>query len=127
MRRLDVDDPITKSVVGARAPVVDLVWIEHDHLPGGAGSRRPSIVEYLYSAVGQANGICVVAMLRIRHAGEPRAKELNAANRSRARNPVGGRPAARSFKTLAARSGYLKADALTSLREVRGDVSVGRR
>src|SRR5437867_11985633 len=102
MRRLDVDDPITKTVVSACASVVDLVGIEQYHLPGGADSSRPSIVEYLHSAVGQANGIRVVAMLCIRLASEPRAKEFNAANRSRARNPVRGRLPAQSFKTLPA-------------------------
>jgi hypothetical protein len=41
MRGFHVDDPIPESRVGARAPVVDLIRMKHDHLPGVAGRTDP--------------------------------------------------------------------------------------
>lgn len=87
-RWLHIDDPIAEAVIGARASVVDLIGIQHDHLPGRACLDRSSVVEYLDSAVGDADGIGVVAMLRIRHAGKPRAKQLDAADWTCARYPA---------------------------------------
>ena len=36
MRRFHVDDAIPEALVGARAPVVGLIRIKHDDLPGQA-------------------------------------------------------------------------------------------
>ena len=109
--RLDVDDPVSEALAGARAAVVDLVRMEHDDLPGHADARRASVVEDLNAAVGQADRVGVVTMLLVRLAGEPRAKQLDAIDRPRAGDPARGRPLARSFKTLAAGSGFLGAHA----------------
>ena len=67
-----IDDPIPEALVGTRASVVDLIRIQHDHLPGRARPDRALVVEYLDAAVGHANRIRVVAMLLVGLAGEPR-------------------------------------------------------
>jgi hypothetical protein len=99
LRRLHVDDPIAKPILRTRASVVRLVRIQYRHLPRGADPRRSSIVEDLDPTLGHADGIRIVAMLRIRLAGKPGAKKFHAADRPRARDPVRG-GFARSFKTL---------------------------
>jgi hypothetical protein len=102
MRWLHINDPITETVFGARASVVDLIRIQHDHLPGSACLYCPSIVKDLYAVVGQANGIGVVTMFRICLAGKPRTQQLYATDWPCGRDPVSARPPARSFKTFTA-------------------------
>ena len=108
MRRFHVDDAIPEALVGARAPVVDLVRVEHDHLPRQAHPARPAVIEGLHASVRQADRVGVVPVLRVRGTGEPRAKQLHPADWPVARDPGAGALAARSFKTCAARSGLLR-------------------
>src|SRR5262249_32867589 len=105
--RLHVDDPIAESLVGARASVVDLVRIQRDHVSGSARMDRPPVVEDLDAGVGHTDRIRVVAMLLMGLAVEPRAEELDALGRPRAGEPLRRRVLARSFKTFAARPGFL--------------------
>ena len=102
MRRFHVDDAIPEALFGARAPVVGLIRIKHDDLPGRAGPYRPPVVEYLNSPVGQADCVGVVTVLLVGLAGESGTKKLYATCWPRAGNPAPDRPPARSFKTLAA-------------------------
>jgi len=67
-----IDDPISETLAGARASIVDLIRKQHDHLPGNARPSRAPVVEHLDAGVGHANGIRVVAMLLVGLAGEPR-------------------------------------------------------
>src|SRR5262249_17359093 len=93
---------------GACTPIVDLIWIQHDDVTGGAGVDRAPIVEHLDARVGQPDGVGIVTMLLVGVAGEPRAEELDASDRARTGDPACASPLARSFKTLARRSGLLK-------------------
>ncbi len=106
-RRFHVDDPVAESLVGARASVVDLVRIQHDHSPGSARMGGAAVVENLDAGIGHTDRIRVVSMSLIGRASEPCAEELDATDRARAGDPASDRPLARSFKTLTGRSGFL--------------------
>src|SRR2546425_11392908 len=107
-KRFHVDDPIPESLDGARTSVVDLVQIRHDHLPWSARMDGAPVVEDLDAGVGHTDRIRVVAMFLIRLASEPRPEELDAIGRPRADEPLRNRALARSFKTLAGRSGFFQ-------------------
>ena len=91
----------------ACAAVVDLVRVEGDDLSGHGGPRRAPVVEHLDAQVGQTDRVRIVTMLLIRGAGEPGGQQLHAVGGPGAGDPARGRALARSFKTLAARSGLL--------------------
>src|SRR3989475_9736108 len=95
-KRFHIDDPIAESLAGARASVVDLVRIQHDHLPGSTRMDRAPVVEDLDAGVGHTDRIRVVAMFLIGRAGEPCAEELDAAGGPRADEPAGGPARARA-------------------------------
>src|SRR3989475_6806041 len=107
-KRFHIDDPIAESLVGARASVVALVRIQHDHLPWSTRMDGTPVVEDLDAGVGHTDRIRVVAMLLIGLAGEPCAEELDAIGWPRADEPPSDRALARSFKTLAGRSGFFQ-------------------
>src|SRR5437773_1445691 len=94
-----------ESLIGARASVVDLVRIQHDHPPWSTRMDRAPVVEDLDAGGGHTDRIRVVAMFLIGLASEPCAEELDAIGWPRADEPPRDRALARSFKTLAGRSG----------------------
>src|SRR2546427_6451444 len=106
---LDIDDAVAEAFVGTGASVVDFVGIEHNDLAAGADPRRAPVVEDLNAAVGHADRVRVVAVPLVDLAGQRGAKQLDAFHRCRAGEPAGDRALARSFKTLAARPGFLEA------------------
>src|SRR2546425_8436097 len=73
---LYIDDAVPEAVRRARASVVGLVWIEHDDLPTGADPRRAPVVEDLNAAVGDPDGVRVVAGLLVNLAGYRGAEHL---------------------------------------------------
>src|SRR5262249_62372445 len=111
MGRLDINDAVAEAVCGAGAAVVDFVGIEHDDLAAGAGPRRAPVVEDLDAAVRDADGVRVMAVLLVDLVGERGAEQLDTFDRRRAGQPA-ARALARSFKTLAARPGFLGAPPL---------------
>src|SRR5262245_25056028 len=105
---LDVDDPVAEALGRAGAPVVSFVRIEDDHLTGSARTDGAAVVEDLDAAVGQADRVGVVTVLRVRRAREPRPEQLEPVNGPCAGDPTPDRLSARSFKTFAGRSGSLE-------------------
>ena len=94
-----------RLLVGARVSVVDLVRIQHDHLPWRTRMDEAPVVEHLDAGVGHTDRIHIVTMFPIGLAHEPGAEELDATGGPRAGEPFCDRALARSFKTLAGRSG----------------------
>src|SRR3989475_8917035 len=107
-KRFHIDDPIAESLVGARASVMDLVRIQHDHLPWSTRMDRAPVVEDLDAGVGHTDRIRVVALFLIGLASEPCAQELDASRWPRAGGPPRDRALARSVKTLGGRSGAFR-------------------
>lgn len=97
--RLEVEHPVAKARVRARATVVRLVRVQNDGMPPGAVGARAAIVEGLHTVQRIADGVGVVAVRIVGVAREESLYPLQARLRRRLPDPVAGRGAARSFKT----------------------------
>lgn len=95
-RRFNIQHPVVKPRFGACLPGMDFIGMQDDHLPRQAVRPRPTIIEPLHASDRIPDGIGVMAMGRIRVAGEIGFNPLNTCLPWRSADPI---LRARSFKT----------------------------
>ena len=76
--RIDVEDPIAESGLGAGGAVVQLVRMQHMRVAGEAMAARAAIADRLHAGRGDADRVGVVPMRRERPSGERGFQALDA-------------------------------------------------
>jgi len=93
-----VDHTIDQPCIRSSSPIVNLIWMQHDHVSGHAEPLDAAIAKSLHPMQGQPQGVSIVSMRRETIAVEPHLCALNPIafrNHAHARLKIH----ARTFKT----------------------------